>query len=60
MENIIFTQTKETIMTLEKTVTVETERLETIDAFGQRKLVKTVSRKNTDYHNFKTDIGRAA
>lgn len=60
MENIIFTQTKEVVMTLEKTVTTETAKLETVDEIGRRKLVKTTTHKNTNYHDFGIDIGRVA
>lgn len=60
MENIIFTQTKETVMTLEKTVTTETGKLETVDPCGNRTLVKTITHKSTDYHNLGFDIGRVA
>lgn len=60
MENIIFTQTKETVMTLEKTVITETGKLETVDSLGKRTLVKTIAHKSTDYHNLGFDIGRVA
>ena len=45
MENIIFTQTKETVMTLEKTVTTTTGKLETVDALGRKTLIKTSTHK---------------
>ena len=60
MENIIFTQTKETVMTLEKTVTTVTGKLETVDDLGRKKLIKTSTHKSTDYHNLGFDIGRVA
>lgn len=58
--NFIFTQTKETVMTFEKTVTVETEKLETVDAFGHKKLIKTLQRESVDFHNKDINAGRAA
>ena len=58
--NFIFTQTKETVMTFEKTVTVETEKLETVDAFGHKKLVKVSHTENVDFHNKDINAGRAA
>ena len=58
--NFIFTQTKETVMTFEKTVTVETEKLETVDAFGHKKLVKVSQRESVDFHNKNISTGRAA
>ena len=60
MENIIFTQTKETVMTLKKTVTTTTGKLETVDALGRKTLIQTSTHKKTDYHNLGFDIGRFA
>lgn len=57
--NFVFTQTKESIMTFEKTVTIITEKLETVDAFGRKKLVKISRSENVDFHNKIAD-GRAA
>lgn len=57
--NFVFTQTKESIMTFEKTVTIITEKLETVDAFGRKKLVKISRSENVDFHN-KIGNGRAA
>lgn len=57
--NFVFTQTKESIMTFEKTVTIITEKLETVDAFGRKKLVKISRSENVDFHN-KIAGGRAA
>ena len=37
-KDFVFTQTKEITMTSDKTVTVITEKLETIDAFGRKTL----------------------
>ncbi len=58
--NFIFTQTKETVMTFEKTVTVETDKLETVDALGHKKLIKTLQRESVDFHNKDFSTGRAA
>ena len=58
--NFIFTQTKETVMTFEKTITVETEKLETVDAFGHKKLIKVSQNESVDYHNKDFSTGRAA
>lgn len=57
--NFVFTQTKESIMTFEKTVTIITEKLETVDAFGRKKLVKISRYENVDFHNKIAD-GRTA
>lgn len=57
--NFVFTQTKESIMTFEKTVTIITEKLETVDAFGRKKLVRISQSENVDFHN-KINGGRAA
>ena len=58
--NFIFTQTKETVMTFEKTVTVETEKLETVDALGHKKLVNLSRTERVDFHNKDISTGRAA
>lgn len=58
--NFILTQTKEVVMTLEKTVTIKTEKLETIDSFGNKKLVKTNQSESVDFHNPNIGLGRAA
>lgn len=58
--NFVFTQTKETVMTFEKTVTVETEKLETVDALGHKKLVKVSRNESVDFHNKDINAGRAA
>lgn len=58
--NFIFTQTKETVMTFEKTVTVETEKLETVDALGHKKLVNLSQTERVDFHNKDISTGRAA
>lgn len=58
--NFILTQTKEVIMTLERTVTIKTEKLETIDSFGYKKLIRSNKTENVDFHNENIDIGRVA
>ena len=40
MNDFILTQTKEVVMTFEKTVTVTTEKLETVDALGRKQVQK--------------------
>ena len=58
--NFILTQTKEVIMTCERTVTIKTERLETIDSFGRKKLIRSSKTENVDFHNGNIGMGRAA
>ena len=58
-KDFIFTQVKETIMTMDKTVTKITERLEAVDAFGHKKCVKS-SHSEVEYHQKGFGIGRAA
>lgn len=58
-KNFVFTQVKETIMTMDKTVTKITERLETVDMFGHKKCIKS-SPSEVEYHKDGFDIGRAA
>lgn len=50
-KELVFTQTKETTMTPDKTVTVITERLETVDIFGKRTLCGYSHSKSVDFHN---------
>ncbi len=58
-KDFIFTQVKETVMTMDKTVTKITEKLETVDVFGRKKCVKS-SHSEVEYHQNDFDIGRAA
>lgn len=55
-DEFVLTQTKETTMTADKTVTVITEKLETIDIYGKRHLRGYCQSKAVDYHNRKTDL----
>ena len=59
-KELVFTQTKETTMTPDKTVTVITERLETVDIFGKRTLCGYSHSKSVDFHNNDFASGRAA
>ncbi len=59
-KDFVFTQTKETIMTAEKTVTVVTERLERVNMFGRRKLYGYTQSKIVDFHNNAYESRRAA
>lgn len=49
-KDFIFTQTKETTMTADKTVTVVTGRLEKVNRFGRRKLYGYTQSKTVEYH----------
>lgn len=51
MNDFILTQTKEVITTFEKTVTVITEKLETVDALGRRRVQKITHSEQVDYHD---------
>lgn len=52
MENdFVFTQTKETVMTFDKTVTIETEKLEMVDTFGRKTLMSMSHSEKVDFHN---------
>lgn len=60
MENdYILTQTKKVVMTPEKTVTKITEKLETVDIYGQKKCVESY-RFEVEENNDVLDFGRAA
>ena len=39
-EDFVLTQTKKVVMTSEKTTVTHTDKLELVDAFGRRRLVK--------------------
>ncbi len=58
-KDFVFTQVKETIMTMDKTVTKITEKLETVDMFGHKKCAFS-SHSEVEYHQDDFDIGRAA
>lgn len=55
-KDFVFTQTKETTMTTDKTVTVVTERLEKVNIFGRRKLCGYTQSKTVDFHNNENDL----
>ena len=60
MKDFIFTQTKETTMTSDKTVTVVTQRLEKVNVFGGRKLYGYTQSKIVDFHSNAYESRRAA
>lgn len=60
MNDFILTQTKEVITTFEKAVTVITEKLETVDALGRKRVQKVVCSEQVTYHNNGCHFGRAA
>lgn len=53
--DFIFTQTKETKMTKNETVTIVTEKLETVDISGRKQLRNLKEYKNVDYNNENID-----
>ena len=58
--DIVFTQTKEVVMTMDKTVTVMTEKLETVDIFGKKHIKAFNRTESVDYHNIGNSEWRAA
>lgn len=58
--DIVFTQTKEVVMTMDKTVTVMTEKLETVDIFGKKHIKAFNRTESVDYHNIDSGEWRAA
>ncbi|OQB13128.1 MAG: hypothetical protein BWY15_01927 [Firmicutes bacterium ADurb.Bin193] len=58
--DFVFTQTKEVIMTMDKTVTITTEKLETVDALGRKTLCDYRQSENFNFHNNDFNVGRAA
>lgn len=58
-KDFVFIQVKETIMTMGKTVTKVTEKLETVDAVGHKKCAFS-SYSEVEYHQDDFDIGRVA
>ncbi len=58
--DIVFTQTKEVVMTMDKTVTVMTEKLETVDIFGKKHIKAFNRTESVDYHNIGSGEWRAA
>ncbi len=59
-ENLILTQKKEVVMTVDKTVTTVEETLETVDLFGKKQTVMTHNSKTEKTHNGSELLGRAA
>ena len=51
---------KKVITTFEKTVTVITEKLETVDALGRKQVQKVVCSERVAYHNNGCHFWRAA
>lgn len=51
MNDFILTQTKEVVMTFEKTVTVTTEKLETVDNLGRKQVQKITHSEQVNYHD---------
>lgn len=60
MDNFIFKQTRETVMTMEKTVTTITESLEEIDFFGKKRLIAQTKTVQESVNLAGSDLGRAA
>lgn len=59
-ENLILTQKKEVVMTMDKTVTTVEETLETVDLFGKKQTIMTHNSKTEKAHNDSELFGRAA
>ncbi len=60
MDNFILKQTKETVMTMEKTVTTITESLEEVDFFGRKRLLAKTKTVQESVNQTGSDLGRAA
>ena len=60
MKDFILTQTKEVVMTFEKTVKVTIEKLETVDALGRKQIQKITRSEQVDYHDNGNHLRRAA
>ncbi len=60
MDNFILKQTKETVMTMEKTVTTITESLEEVDFFGKKRLLAKTKTVQESVNQTGSDLGRAA
>lgn len=60
MDNFILKQTKETVMTMEKTVTTITESLEEVDFFGKKRLLAKTKTIQESVNQTGSDLGRAA
>ena len=59
-ENLILTQKKEVVMTMDKTVTTVEETLETVDLFGKKQTIMTHNSETEKAHNDGELFGRAA
>ena len=59
-ENLILTQKKKVVMTMDKTVTTVEETLETVDLFGKKQTIMTHNSKTEKAHNDRELFGRAA
>ncbi|MBS7297631.1 MAG: hypothetical protein KIG65_00960 [Eubacteriales bacterium] len=57
LDDFVLTQRKEVVMTSEKTTVTLTEKLESVDVFGRRTLIKSSRSESTAFHN---DVGRVA
>lgn len=60
MDNFILKQTRETVMTMEKTVTTITESLEEVDFFGRKRLLAKTKTVQESVNQTGSDLGRAA
>ena len=49
-DDFVLTQTKKVVMTSEKTTITHTGKLEFVDAFGRRTLVKEDTKESTVFH----------
>jgi hypothetical protein len=58
--DFILTQTKEVVMTMDKTVTVMTEKLETVDIFGKKHIKAFNRTESVDYYSIGSGEWRAA
>ena len=58
--DFVLTQTRETTMTSEKTVTIVTETLETEDENGRRHIRNYRHSKSVQHHDSSQQLGRAA
>ena len=60
MKDFILTQTKEVVMTFDKTITHITEKLETVDDFGRKQVQMLNKSESVNYHDNGFSVGRAA
>ena len=57
--DLVFTQIQKTVMTGDKTVKTVIEKLETVNALGRKRCLKS-SYSEVEYHNNEFDIRRSA